>query len=136
MCKPVTGGGGVEAHEVCIKYIYFEPCHYLCIHHSSPFTSITHSHPFFLSAQYSFHTLWFMVFLSTSHFSHQILLLSSLISPPPFSPCVQTTSTYSALLDQLTLVTPVLLHTSFLTRFIRVTPYSFIVIERSKDLRE
>ena len=46
---------------------------------------------------------------------HRILLFSFTIGPSPFIPFVEITSTHTALLDQPTLVTPVLLHISFLT---------------------
>ena len=68
-----------------------------------------------------------MAFLSTTHLSHQILLFSSPTVPLPFSQCVQTTSTHTSLLDQPTLVTPVLLSTtSFLTLSISVSPQKFL----------
>ena len=41
----------------------------------------------------------FVAFLSTQHLSQWIILFSSPTSPP-FSPCVQTTSTHSAMLNQ------------------------------------
>ena len=63
------------------------------------------------------------ILLLASHLLHQILIFSS-TTCPPFSPCVQTTSTHTALLDEPTLVTPVLLCiSSFLTQSIRVIPH-------------
>ena len=107
------------------------PRQYSCIHYYSPSTSITQSS--FLALQtFLFHSMLFthcppipfLDFLSTSQW---ILLFSSPTSRPPFTPCVQTISTHTALLDHPTLVTPVLLCTfSFLTRFIRVTSYIFL----------
>ena len=51
-------------------------------------------------------SILFLAYFSNSHLSNQILLFSSPTGLPPFSPCVQTTSTYTALLSQLTLRTP------------------------------
>ena len=69
-----------------------------------------------LNALFRLSSIPFLVFPSTSH---QKLLFSSLNGPVPFSACVQTTSTHTALLHQ-----PVLLCiSSFLTLSIRVAPH-------------
>ena len=68
----------------------------------------------------------FVTFLSTSYLSHQILLFSSPTGPPPFPPCVQTTSTHCSAEPINFLVTPVFLHISFLTHSIHVTQHIFL----------
>ena len=101
----------------------------LFIHFYHLLSSFLAPHTFFFHSTLFSHcpSIPFVAFHWTFYLPHQIPLLSSPTGPPLFFPCVQTTSTISALLDQPTLITLVPLCTSFyLTWSISITPHTLL----------